>query len=51
VIEAVRLVTHLHSEPQSQGYRSVSEHAPHWCPVPQALPGLAAALIELDSQL
>jgi Uma2 family endonuclease len=48
VIDAVRLVTHIHREPQAQGYRSVSEHTPSQRLVPQALPGLAVALSELD---
>jgi len=48
VIDAVRLVTHIHREPQPLGYRSVSEHAPDQRLVPQALPGLAVTLRELD---
>ena len=48
VIDAVRLVTHIHREPQSQGYRSVSEHTPDQRLVPQVLPGLAVTLSELD---
>ncbi len=48
MIDAVRLITHIHREPQAQGYRSVSEHAPDQRLVPQALTGLAVTLSELD---
>jgi Uma2 family endonuclease len=48
VIEAVNLVAHIHCDPGEQGYRSVTAHAPGVRLVPQALPGLAATLGQLE---
>jgi Uma2 family endonuclease len=48
VIDAVKLVAHIHRDPQRQGYVSVTEHAPNARLVPQALPGLAVTLGELE---
>jgi Uma2 family endonuclease len=48
VIDAVRLVTHIHRQPQPSGYGFVTEHAPSQRLVPQALPDLAVTLAELD---
>ncbi|MBX9846844.1 MAG: Uma2 family endonuclease [Xanthobacteraceae bacterium] len=48
VIDAVKLVTHIHRDPAEQGYRSVSVFAPDARLVPQALAGLAVTLGELE---
>ena len=48
VIDAVRLVAHVHREPAAQGYRSVVTLAKDQRLVPQAEPALAVALGELE---
>ena len=48
VIDAVGLAAHIHREPQSSGYRSVTMLAPDQRLVPSALPDLAVTLAELD---
>ncbi|MBX9827819.1 MAG: Uma2 family endonuclease [Xanthobacteraceae bacterium] len=48
VIDAVKLVTHIHREPRSDGYLSVTECMPNARLVPQALPDLAAILAQLE---
>jgi Uma2 family endonuclease len=48
VIDAVRLVAHIHRDPKAQGYASVTVHGPDARLVPQALPGLAVTLGELE---
>jgi Uma2 family endonuclease len=48
VIDAVRLVTHIHRDPAGAGYRSISEHGPAERIAPQAAPELAVALGELE---
>lgn len=48
VIDAVKLVSHIHRDPGHQGYRSVAAFEPDARLVPQALPGLAVTLGELE---
>jgi Uma2 family endonuclease len=48
VIDAVKLVAHIHRDPAEQGYRSVAAFAPDARLVPQALPGLAVTLGDLE---
>jgi Uma2 family endonuclease len=48
VLDAVKLVAHIHRDPGQQGYRSVAAFRPDARLVPQALPGLAVALGELE---
>jgi Uma2 family endonuclease len=48
VIDAVRLETHVHSEPTPAGYRSVTAFGPDRRLVPQAEAALAVTLAELD---
>lgn len=48
VLDAVKLIAHIHRDPQGQGYRSITAHAPNARLVPQALPGLAVTLGELE---
>jgi Uma2 family endonuclease len=48
VIDAVKLVTHIHRDPQPQGYRSMTECASNVRLVPQALPDLAVILAHLE---
>ena len=48
VIDAVRLVAHIHREPTPQGYRSVVALPKDARLVPQAEPALAVTLAELD---
>jgi Uma2 family endonuclease len=48
VIDAVKLVAHIHREPTPQGYRSVVALAKDARLVPQAEPSLAVTLAELD---
>jgi Uma2 family endonuclease len=48
VIDAVRLVTHIHRDPSVAGYRSVTEHGPHQRIAPHAAPELAVTLGDLE---
>jgi Uma2 family endonuclease len=48
VIDAVKLSAHIHREPEPQGYLSVTALAAGARLVPQALPGLAVTLAELE---
>jgi Uma2 family endonuclease len=48
VIDAVRLETHVHREPTPTAYRSVVRLPPDRRLIPQAEPGLAVTLGELD---
>jgi Uma2 family endonuclease len=48
VIDAVRLVTHIHRDPGPEGYRSVFEAGPDQEVVPQAEPALAVVLGRLE---
>jgi Uma2 family endonuclease len=48
VIDAVRLVAHIHREPAAEGYRSVVTLAKDQPLVPQAEPALAVTLGELE---
>jgi Uma2 family endonuclease len=48
VLDAVKLVAHIHRDPGQQGYRAVAAFAPGVRLVPQVLPGLAVTLGELD---
>jgi Uma2 family endonuclease len=48
VIDAVRLVTHLHREPDGGGYRSVTVHAAGETLVPHRAPALPLRLADLD---
>jgi Uma2 family endonuclease len=48
VIDAVKLVAHIHGDPGKQGYRSVAAFTPDARLVPQALPSLAVILGELE---
>jgi Uma2 family endonuclease len=48
VIDAVHLVTHIHRDPLSAGYRSVIEHGPTQRLAPNAAPELAVILAELE---
>ncbi|MBX9829137.1 MAG: Uma2 family endonuclease [Xanthobacteraceae bacterium] len=48
VIDAAKLVAHIHLDPAEQDYRSVAAFAPDARLVPQALPGLAVTLGELE---
>ena len=48
VIDAVKLVTHIHRDPGPEGYRSVTECAANARLVPQALPDLAVTLAQLE---
>ena len=48
VIDAVRLVTHIHREPTPEGYRSVAELPPNAPLVPEAAPSLTVLLQALE---
>jgi Uma2 family endonuclease len=48
VIDAVRLHTHIHRDPISSGYRSVTMATPDRPLVPQGVPELAVTLAALD---
>jgi Uma2 family endonuclease len=48
VIDAVRLVTHIHCDPTGDGYRSIEERGPSEWLVPQAADSLAVTLRQLD---
>jgi Uma2 family endonuclease len=48
VVDAVKLSTQIHREPKPQGYLSVTALAAGARLVPQALPGLAVTLAELE---
>jgi Uma2 family endonuclease len=48
VIDAVRLVTHIHREPAPSGYRAITELPSSARLVPQAAPELALTLSELE---
>jgi Uma2 family endonuclease len=48
VIDAVRLVTHIHRDPGPEGYRSVFEAGPDQEVVPQAEPAFAVVLGRLE---
>jgi Uma2 family endonuclease len=48
VVDAVRLVTHVHRDPAPTGYGSVVEMASDRRLVPQVAPSLAVVLAELD---
>jgi Uma2 family endonuclease len=48
VIDAVRLVAHIHREPTPEGYRSVAELPPNAPLVPEAAPSLTVLLQALE---
>jgi Uma2 family endonuclease len=48
VIEAWKLVTHVHLEPSPKGYRSVRKHAPSKLLTPTLAPALALRMRDLD---
>lgn len=48
VINAVRLTAHIHRDPSSSGYGSVTEQGPTQRLVPQAAPELAVLLSEME---
>lgn len=48
VIDAVKLITHIHRSPTATGYRSIIERAPDEPLVPEKLPALAVTLSALE---
>jgi Uma2 family endonuclease len=50
VIEAERLITHIHREPDATGYRSKTEHTHKERVIPALVPELGVALADLGLQ-